>query len=1096
MSRARETGVSARARDEDDENDGRADSNASAHSASRSDATRARAPSTPRGYDHDGSFHDVGTPATAATAGGERGTSSSVARRIAALERSGDDANANARRASSSDASRGDGWRSGSSSVKSAAALERVAEDVRSVRMKLFAASTSAARATDEYGDALREAGEGLDWRPVVTRAVGVIEDADVDARARAARVAKRVREELDARERERGARLEALAERRREAAAASNRASKASEKKNLPVFLTGVASSSSKHANFVRGGKALDEGAAKATKRLAFEILRSAAGRSRALRRAANDMGMIRRAPILKRAFDALRAHAVICAPRTRAMREACETFVVVTDRRMRRSAFKSWREGVREQTLGKTCAAIHNVRIAQAALHHWELFAARAFWKRKANELAHSYATGRLRTLAFCGWLLHARRVKERRIAVRARMFGMSVPEAQRAIHEKVKYTAHDAHLMMKSELKYLFEKRCSESALRSQVSSSLKLIRTLENMRRFTADGEDVAWASSDSAMFRGIGAAKRHLHVGFSTRGRTDSPRRKTLSLNRDDVAASRTAAAIEKVATTIDFIPDNSMNVDALSADAYELSQEHQRALTSARDATQKCVAARKAAHDTSLRASRLVANADSRANAAVQGAQDAMNESIKAEFLAIEAEESANLAERRAEELSESGAGDEKAIAHALQRAAEAAACAVNLSSAHVAAARVAERAIDIAEEHKEAARMLKAQAEEDVEKAQTRVLEAEAVVMATAKLERELNAKAVNAMKRLQRATGDSVVFHDGSLFDRDSNENAVFSPTKARSAEEKKIMRRRVTWDSFGEGIDDDDDDIVESMQNISLAPGKWYTLAECATQAYAKKLARKVLAGFAKNIAWRRQQRDAAQLSFITNIFTSWANVAHINQTRRRLVESVVDEVVSEDRERRLRAYVSCLQKHAKWRKARCEELKISLRRVVAPTITRPAFDHWRKKVANIYLVRRVVNRAIVAWRERIAKPSHSNAFYAMYDALHAWRRVAEERRLRRHRSRTAMEYHRVTLTLKALNSWRAFTEARAERVRERRIALERSRRRRRLAVESYYRALASRALLLWRAVAVANRQSSTPHRARRAIARASH
>ena len=832
-----------------------------------------------------------------------------------------------------------------------------------------------------------------------------------------------------------------------------------------------------------------MDEGAAKATKRLAFEILRGAAGRSRALRRAANDMGMIRRAPILKRAFDALRAHAVICAPQTRAMREACETFVAVTNRRIRRSAFKSWREGVREQTLGKTCAAIHNVRVAQAALHHWELFAARAFWKRKANELAHSYATGRLRAVAFCAWLLHARRVKERRIAVRARMFGMSVPEAQRAIHEKVKYTAHDAHLMMKSELKYLFKTRCLESALRSQVSSSVKLIRTLENMRRFTADGEDVAWASSDSAVFRGIGAAKRQLHAGFSTRGRIDSSRRKTLSLNRDDVAASRTAAAIEEVATTIDFIPDNSMNVDALSADAYELSQEHQRALTSARDATQKCVAARKAAHDASLRASRLVANAESRANAAVQGAQDAMNESIKAEFLAIEAEESANLAERRAGELSESGAGDEEAIAHALQRAAEAAARAVNLSSAHVAAARVAERAIDIAEEHKEAAKLIKAQAEEDVEKAQTRALEAEAVVMATAKLERELNVKAVNAMKRLQRATGDSVVFHDGSLFDRDSKENAVFSPTKARSAEEKKIMRRRVTWDSFGEGIDDDDDDIVESMQNISLAPGKWYTLAECATQAYAKRLARKALAGFAKNIAWRRQQRDAAQLSFITNIFTSWANVAHINQTRRRLVESVVDEVVSEDRERRLRAYVSCLQKHAKWRKARCEELKISLRRVVAPTITRPAFDHWRKKVANIYLVRRVVNRAIVAWRERIAKPSHSNAFYAMYDALHAWRRITEERRLRRHRSRTAMEYHRVTLTLKALNSWRSFTEARAERVRERRVALERSRRRRRLAVESYYRALASRALLLWRAVAVANRQSSTPHRARR-------
>ena len=37
---------------------------------------------------------------------------------------------------------------------------------------------------------------------------------------------------------------------------------------------------------------------------------------------------------------------------------------------------------------------------------------------------------------------------------------------------------------------------------------------------------------------------------------------------------------------------------------------------------------------------------------------------------------------------------------------------------------------------------------LMKAQAEEDVEKAQTRALEAEAVVMATAKLERELNVK------------------------------------------------------------------------------------------------------------------------------------------------------------------------------------------------------------------------------------------------------------------------------------------------------------------------------------------------------------
>jgi hypothetical protein len=253
----------------------------------------------------------------------------------------------------------------------------------------------------------------------------------------------------------------------------------------------------------------------------------------------------------------------------------------------------------------------------------------------------------------------------------------------------------------------------------------------------------------------------------------------------------------------------------------------------------------------------------------------------------------------------------------------------------------------------------------------------------------------------------------------------------------------------------------------------------------------------LARKVFTGLEKNIAWRQQQRDAAQLAFITNIFTSWANEAHVNQTRRKHVERIVDEVVSEDRERRLRAYVLCLRKHAKWRKARCEELKISLRRVVAPTITRPAFDHWRTKVARIFLVRRVVNRAIVAWRERISKPSHSNTFYAMYDALHAWRRIARARRLRRQRARTANEYHRVTLTLKAFTAWRSFWEARVARVRETRAALARSRTRRRLAVEIYYRALASRALLRWRAFTVANRHHSTPHRARpRHRARALH
>lgn len=103
---------------------------------------------------------------------------------------------------------------------------------------------------------------------------VGVIEDVDVDVWVCVVCVVKWVWEELDARERERGARLEALAERWSEVVVVLNRVFKVLEKKNFLVFLMGVVLFLSKYVNFVCGGKALDEGAVKATKRLAFEIL------------------------------------------------------------------------------------------------------------------------------------------------------------------------------------------------------------------------------------------------------------------------------------------------------------------------------------------------------------------------------------------------------------------------------------------------------------------------------------------------------------------------------------------------------------------------------------------------------------------------------------------------------------------------------------------------------------------------------------------------------------------------------------------------------------------------------------------------------
>lgn len=69
---------------------------------------------------------------------------------------------------------------------------------------------------------------------------------------------------------------------------------------------------------------------------------------------------------------------------------------------------------------------------------------------------------------------------------------------------------------------------------------------------------------------------------------------------------------------------------------------------------------------------------------------------------------------------------------------------------------------------------------------------------------------------------------------------------------------------------------------------------------------------------------------------------------------------------------------------------------------------------------------------MNCVIVVWRECIVKLLYLNVFYVMYDVLYVWRRVVEERRFRRYRLRTAMEYYCVMFILKVLNFWRVFIE----------------------------------------------------------------
>ena len=427
------------------------------------------------------------------------------------------------------------------------------------------------------------------------------------------------------------------------------------------PVFLTGVPASSSKHANYVdeRASRASDDGES-LLKLAAFTALRNHAERNRAATEAANDLGMIRRAPVLRRAFEGFRSHAVACAPRTRAMLEACETFAAATNRRVRREMLRQWRRAAKESSLERTCAAIHNVRCAHAALCHWELFAARAFWKRRARELANRYADGRLKISAFFGWLRNARRANERRIAVRARMFGMSALEAKRAIHQQRDRTAADAHEAMELAARDLFETACLRSALRAQVSTSATLVRTLSDARRFTATDDDVTWASMPSARVRGVGKMRRHKAAGFDARV-VDETRRDALARERDDVLASRTAATIEEEEESTSRAKMTTFDVDALRADAYEAALEHQKSLRDAREATRQCVDARGALRETTVAASRVTANADARANAAMQGARDAVEDADKAERLVIEAERAA-AAETRADALAARGA--------------------------------------------------------------------------------------------------------------------------------------------------------------------------------------------------------------------------------------------------------------------------------------------------------------------------------------------------------------------------------------------------------------------------------------------------
>ena len=167
---------------------------------------------------------------------------------------------------------------------------------------------------------------------------------------------------------------------------------------------------------------------------------------------------------------------------------------------------------------------------------------------------------------------------------------------------------------------------------------------------------------------------------------------------------------------------------------------------------------------------------------------------------------------------------------------------------------------------------------------------------DAEALVLTTAKIERELKARALDASRLLRRVEGPSasVACDDRNVFVRREQDDVVFSPTKARSADEKRDARRRVTWESFGDGDDDDDDDVRDALidtRGMSLRPGEWRTLAQCAAQAHGKRLAMKTFHGFASHVIWRRRQREARQLAFVTDVFTSWG----VTRTRIKRVEN---------------------------------------------------------------------------------------------------------------------------------------------------------------------------------------------------------
>ena len=997
-------------------------------------------------------------------------------------------------------------------------------EDAKDVKTTLFDAS-SAREATAMRGyrdvlDQVRGVTDGAWARERATMAVTVVTGAEEDARERRSRVARCARDDIRRLELKHSSVMASFAVRLRELenaaarlpsydASMTTRGSPSSGARGKDavgtprqkLFLTGATTATaSKHVNY-SGTRLASRGARASStltsaqrermkiehvdvptllRRVAFAALAHNAEVARAKRHAANDMGLSHRLPILQRAFDALQAHTEICKPRRDAMRAACATFVNVAKRRAKRACMRAWSRAARDGKIERTSGAIHNIRVVEAALRHWELFAATRLWKRQSNALAERYAARRRKTVAFCGWLRDVRRAKERRIAVRAKLFGMSVLEAQRAVHAELRYTARDATEKLKKELRFVYDE-CVESAARAQVASSKKLASCLRGALRFTATARDVIWASSGAADILGLGASLKNLALGFdvpSGARRGGEKNAEALARARGDAANSRLAADIEGNERGDDdddarLESPRRVDVDVVSAEAYECAREHQIALKNARDAAEKCTAARKTAHETELNASRVIANAESRANAAIQGAEDAMADSINAEYRAIEAEETARLAETRADRLAEAWAdADADALADALRHAADAATRSLTCSSAHAAAAKVAVRAAEIAEDHKDAADVIKARAQDDVDIARRNVIEAEAAVLHTAQVERQLKIKAMNAMRRLS------------ALSEQRTSEHVV--------SEDKEAIRQRLTWASYGV---DDDEEI--DVRKVSMKPGAWYTLNDVAVQVYARRLAIKAFRGFDEHVQWRAKQRAAAQLTFITHVFNAWADTARASQTRRKRVERVIDDVMREDRERRMRLYLQCFQKHANWRRARCEELAVSLRRVMIAT-TRDAFEQWRLKVHRIGLCRRVINRGVVAWRERLAKPSHVGAFHRLYDALCAWRRVAHVARERRDATSAAREYHTVTLALKCMRAWRtraherrqsrfarrrefdAFISARRRRVQTlvliawRQATLKR--RARILAIELYYRRLARRALLHWRRIVI--------------------